>query len=123
VCVLCSQLWVEDHWADSAARSGGDASDIVSLETHATRRGQRLKDRAERSRLFNLVLSLHGLTLQDWEGSSYILRDAKGKSAVVPDLARVWEEAERMTGQPLDPLDPELIETLRARTAKIRPGP
>jgi hypothetical protein len=111
VCVLCSQGWVEEHWADAAVDPDGV---VVALETHATRRGRRLRDRAERGRLFNLILAPFGLTLQDWEGASYILRDAKGRSSVVPDLAQVWLEAERMTGEPLDPLDPNLLRRLRA---------
>ena len=70
-------------------------------------------DRAARARLFNVVLRGRGLSLQDWEGSSYILRDAKGRSAVVSHLAEVWAEAEAMTGAPLDPLDPLFLDTLR----------
>ena len=108
----CSQTWSEEHWADSAAEPGGD---VVVLEAHAARRGQRLRDRAERARLFGIVLAEHGLTLQDWEGSSYILRNAKGQTAVVPDLAQVWHEAERMAGRPLDPLDQVLLMRLRTR--------
>ncbi len=115
MCVLCSQLWVEDHWADAPASPAG--GDVVALETHATRRGNRLRDRAERARLFGLVLARRGLSLQDWEGSSYILRDATGRTAVVSDLAQVWAEVERMTGAPIDPLDPELIRDLRERAA------
>lgn len=110
MCILCSQVWVEEHWADAAADPGGD---VVALETHAARRGQRLRDRAERGRLFNLILAPYRLTLQDWEGSSYILRDAKGQSAVVSNLAQVWLEVELMTGKPLDPLDPDLLRQLR----------
>jgi hypothetical protein len=56
--------------------------------------------------------------LQDWEGSSYILRDAKGKSAVVYDLAAVWGEVARMTGSAPDPLDRSFIASLRERTAR-----
>jgi hypothetical protein len=115
MCVLCSQLWVDDHWSDAAISAQATSSAVVALETHASRRGQRLRDRAERARLFNLVLAERGLTLQDWEGSSYILRDRKGRSAVVPDLARVWDEAERMLGDALDPLDPELLGAMRKR--------
>jgi hypothetical protein len=115
MCVLCSQLWVDDHWSDAATSGTGEANALVVLEVHASRRGQRLRDRAERARLFNRVLAERGLTLQDWEGSSYILRDRKGRSAVVPDLARVWDEAERMLGDALDPLDPELLGAMRKR--------
>jgi hypothetical protein len=116
VCVLCSQLRIEEHWADAA--TGEPGGDVVALETHAARRGQRLRDRAERARLFGLVLAARRLTLQDWEGSTYIVRDAKGQSAVAPDLAHVWAEAERMLGRPLDPLDPDLLQALREQGAR-----
>jgi hypothetical protein len=112
MCVLCSQLWVEDHWSDASCEDMDLGNNVVSLETHVARRGQRLRDRAERARLFNLVLQSVGLSLQDWEGSSYIVRDAKGRSAVVSNLAQVWAEAERLIGRPLDPLDPVLLQRL-----------
>ncbi len=112
MCLLCSQLWIDDHWSDAVAE-GPTPGDLVVLETHVKRRGQRLLDRAARARFFSVVLRSRGLTLQDWEGSSYILRDAKGRSAVVSNLAQVWAEAEAMTGAPLDPLDPLLLDNLR----------
>ena len=42
----------------------------------------------------------------------YVLRDRKGASAVVDDLASLWVEAERLAGRPLDPLDPALVAAL-----------
>ena len=86
MCVLCSQLWVEDHWSDVAGEALGPGGDVVSLETHVARRGQRLRDRAERARLFNWILRSFGLSLQDWEGSSYNPARRKGRSAVVNNL-------------------------------------
>jgi hypothetical protein len=41
-----------------------------------------------------------------------VLRDRKGKSAVVRDLAGLWPAAALLAGGPLDPLDPELIRAL-----------
>jgi hypothetical protein len=120
VCVLCSQLWIEDHWSDAAATAIAPDSDVVALETHAARRGQRLRDRAERVRLFNLILKRNGLSLQDWEGSSYILRDAKGRSVVINNLAQVWAEAERLLGRPIDPLDPDLVSAVQRQSAATR---
>jgi hypothetical protein len=113
-------LWVEDHWSDVASDDPGPGSDVVSLETHVARRGQRLRDRAERARLFNQILRSVGLSLQDWEGSSYILRDAKGRSAVVSNLAQVWAEAEGILGRALDPLDPDLLQRLRKQRRESR---
>ena len=114
MCLLCTQLWAEDHWSEAAAADRRDDPDgVVTLERHADRRGRRLRDRARRARLVGLVLAGHGLTLTDWEGSSYLLADRKGSQVVVHDLAAVWEAADRLTADPPDPLDPALLERLR----------
>ena len=118
MCVLCNQLWIEDHWSEVSAEEQPDADNgVMRLEVHVQRRGQRLRDRRERARLVGLVLGGVAISLQDWEGSSYILRDAKGKSAVVHDLAAVWDEVEQMTGNAPDPLDQSFIASLCERTA------
>ena len=116
MCVLCGELWSEDHWSEVAAAADQAAPDgVVAFEVHVQRRGQRLRDRAIRARLVGIVLGGYGLQLQDWEGSSYILRDQKGNTAVVADLAAVWLAAERIIGRPLDPLEPTLLDRLRTR--------
>ena len=121
MCVLCGVVWTEEHWAEV----GGDdrpahPDGVVAFEVHADRRGRRLRERGLRTRLVNAVLAGSGLQLQDWEGSSYVLRDRKGNAAVAPDLAAVWAEAERMLGRPVDPLDPDLLDALRRRAAARR---
>jgi hypothetical protein len=52
------------------------------------------------------------LHLDDWAGRVYVLRDRKGRAAVVDNLGTLWAEAERLTGAPLDPLDPALVHAL-----------
>lgn len=117
MCVLCSQFLVDDHWSEAVAGAPPDEASggLVRLETHAGSRGRRLLARAERARLVGRVLAAHAITLQDWEGSSYILRDPKGNAEVVHDLAAVWAAAERMAGGALDPLDPAFLAALRER--------
>ena len=90
MCSLCGVL-LSDHWAE---QEGG-------------RRG-----RVFRVVLLNRVLEHFGLRLDDWSGRTYVLRNAKGGAAVVADLGMLWQEAERLAGRPLDPLDPELIRSL-----------
>jgi hypothetical protein len=90
MCVLCGVL-LNDHWAE---QEGG-------------RRG-----RVFRVRLVNRVLAHYGLRLDDWSGRVWVLRDAKGRSAVVADLGSLWAEAEKLAGRSLDPLDPELVAAL-----------
>ena len=90
MCVLCGVL-LNEHWAE---QEGG-------------RRG-----RVFRVRQLNRVLEHYGLRLDDWSGRVWVLRDRKGRTAVVGDLGSVWVEAERLAGRPLDPLDPELVAAL-----------
>ena len=120
MCVLCGVVWTEDHWAEVGDDRPARPDGVVAFEVHADRRGRRLRERGLRTQLVNAVLAGSGLQLQDWEGSSYVLRDRKGTVAVAPDLAAVWTEAERMLGRHVDPLDPDFLDALRRRSAARR---
>jgi hypothetical protein len=63
-------------------------------------------------RLLSRVLAHFGLTLTDWAGTQYVVRDAKGRSEIVPDLGSLWPAAERLAGRRLDPLEPGLLAAL-----------
>jgi hypothetical protein len=119
MCVLCGAVWTEEHWAEVEADERPDSPDgTIALEVHVERRGQRLRDRARRARLVSAIFAGYGLQFQDWEGSSYILRDAKGNSALAPDLASLWPAAELIVGSPLDPLAPAFLDRLRTRATE-----
>jgi len=90
MCALCGVL-LSDHWAE---QGGGR------------------RRRIERVRLVNRVLAHFGLRLDDWAGRTYVLRDRKGRSVVVPDLGTLWQAGAVLAGRPLDPLDPALLEAL-----------
>ena len=90
MCALCGVL-LNDHWAE---QDGG-------------RRG-----RVFRVELVNRVLDHFGLDLVDWAGQVYVLRDRKGRAAVVDNLGVLWMQAATLAGRPLDPLDPELVRAL-----------
>src|SRR5713101_5254625 len=83
MCALCGVL-LNDHWAE---QEGG-------------RRG-----RTFRVGLVNRVLDHYGLELDDWAGRVYVLRDRKGRAAVVDNLGALWPQAAVLAGRPLDPLD------------------
>jgi hypothetical protein len=90
MCSLCNAL-VNEHWAE---QDGGRRARVM------------------RVRLLNRVLAFYGLRLDDWSGRVWVLRDRKGRSAVVADLGSLWAKAEELAGRPLDPLDPELVAAL-----------
>ncbi|HET9213686.1 MAG TPA: hypothetical protein VFN93_02955 [Gaiellaceae bacterium] len=85
----------------------------VLLTSHWAERESGRRERVFRVRLLNRVLSHFGLELGDWSGRVYVLRDQKGKTAVVADLGGLWTAAEALAGRPLDPLDPALVAALR----------
>ena len=90
MCTLCNVL-LNEHWAE---QEGGR------------------RERVFRVRLLNRVLAFYGLKLDDWSGRVWVLRDAKGRSAVIGDLGSLWVEAEKLAGRTLDPLDPGLVAAL-----------
>ena len=92
MCGLCGTLGV-DHWAET----GGDR-----------------RARVFRVALLGRILAREGLSLDDWGGALYVLRDRKGRAEVVDNLGAVWQAAERLAGRPLDPLAPSLVRALQA---------
>jgi hypothetical protein len=97
MCALCGVLGGKDHWTEPLAREGVyvRSADPVS----------RRRERARRVAEANAILTLFGLTLEDWQADSYVLRTRTGRAEVVADLAALWPVAETLAGRPLDPLD------------------
>ena len=98
MCALCGALGGESHWTDSAGGAG------------RTRRHERLT----RASLANTLLRHYGLSMSDWQGSSYMLRSATGGSVLIDNLTSLWPAAERLSGRRCDPLDDALLEKLTA---------
>lgn len=101
MCAMCGVLGGSDHWADAHARPGV-----------FTRTGSPLERRRERMRrvaFANAILVHFGLTLSDWQGTSFVLSTRTGKSAMVDSLAHLWVCAEALLGRPCDPLDPTVL--------------
>ena len=62
----------------------------------------------------NRVLSAFGLSLTDWQGTSFLLSTRTGKTDIIEDLGHLWPAAERLSGRALDPLDPPFLERMEA---------
>ena len=101
---LWGVLGGKGHWADSSTSPEAFAARAEIPTT--------MRERQERSRLVNRVLSHYGLSLKDWSGTAYVLRGNTGKTAIVDNLAQMWAEAEKLTGRSFDPLDDALIADL-----------
>ena len=106
MCALCGVLGGAGHWTDAAARPGVFTRNVDSL--------QRRRERINRVACAQKVLGLYGLTLSDWQGTSFVLSTATGKTEIVDNLTHLWAAAEKLLGRPCDPLDPALVGRLEA---------
>ena len=104
MCALCGVLGGNGDWTDAAARPGVFTRTGESL--------QRRRERINRVACAQRVLGFYGLTLSDWQASSFVLSTLTGKTEIVDNLTHLWSAAEKLTGRPCDPLDPQLIERL-----------
>lgn len=105
MCVLCGEFVMQRHWTDRNQKQ-----DDTVMVGGSQRNRQR--DRNRLTQLANQVLKHYRLQLDDWSGSKFILRDLKGNTVVVNDLGDLWPVAEKLAKKKLDPLDPQLIQTL-----------
>ncbi len=101
MCALCGVLGGDDHWTAPVARDGV----YVRGDSAADRR----RERRLRIAAANRILKLYGISLEDWQGASYVLRTVTGKTEIVDSLARLFPAAEKLAGRPLDPLDDAVI--------------
>ena len=100
MCALCGIVGGGEHWTDGA-------KDFPGVEGRT-----RQQERQRRVRMVNKVLAHYGLSLSDWQSSTFVLKSHTGQSAIVPNLTEMWAAAQWMTKRPCDPLDPELIAAL-----------
>ncbi|MBI1169809.1 hypothetical protein GC209_00260 [bacterium] len=90
MCNACGNPAVPGHWTEAGAASPGD----------------RLRARYQRTALLNRLLRPYGLSVADGGAvPGYQLSTLSGAVTLVNDLGALWEEAERLIGRPVDPLD------------------
>ncbi|MCA1335593.1 hypothetical protein [Pseudooceanicola marinus] len=97
MCALCGILGGDDHWSDAVPRAG--------VYTRRDGPQARRAEAARRAKVLNAVLASRGLKFRDWQGQ-YILQTLTGQTQVLSMISHVWAEGGRMTGRPMDPLDP-----------------
>jgi hypothetical protein len=105
MCALCGVLGA-DHWTDAPARPG--------VFTRTADPLQRRRERARRVAVANHILGHYGMQLSDWQGASFLISTATGKTELVDNLAHLWSVAERLSGRACDPLDPALLRRVGA---------
>jgi hypothetical protein len=110
MCILCGEFVTRIHWTEKHAEDKARAS--IDAGAKDENRRNRCRERAWRAAVTNEVLRHYGLKVNDWSGTKYILRDGKGRSELIQDLGFLWPAAQKLTGRPLDPLDPTLHDAL-----------
>lgn len=94
MCASCGFPAAPGHWTEAGAASAPD----------------RLRARFRRAEVLKSVLPAYGLTAHDGAQVPGIqLSTLSGNHAIVRDLEEVWVAAEKLSGGPVDPLDPRFI--------------
>ncbi|KZY53021.1 hypothetical protein HKX23_13030 [Sulfitobacter sp. KE29] len=91
MCNACGFPTRPGHWTDAGADNAGD----------------RLRLQMRRTQILNRLLSSYGFTARPpGHGPGFALSSFTGRTALLPDLEAVWEDAARQIGAPIDPLAP-----------------
>lgn len=95
MCNACGNPAAPGHWTEAGAGSPGD----------------RLRARFHRAALLQRVLKPYGLSAHDGGVIPGIqIGTLSGAQTIVNNLEDLWAEAERLAGQPIDPLDPRYLD-------------
>ena len=70
----------------------------------------RMRSRLKRVKISNRILAYYGLSISEWNGSRFVLRDKKGGTQIVYDLGDMWNKAELLAHKKLDPLDDAFLD-------------
>lgn len=97
MCGLCGDLSGRPNWTQAAAGDGGQAQARHRIRCLADARA---------------LMSTRGLLLTGWS-RRYVVADKRGRSILADDLPACWVAAERLAGDPVDPLAPEALASLR----------
>ena len=102
MCGLCGLLGIV-HWTESSAHP-----DAFTGGGRRTIRAERL----HRTRLANAALEPRRMKLADFQATSYQLSAPTGRHQIVDDLQAVWGAVEALSGEAVDPLDPNYLQAL-----------
>ncbi|WP_276882369.1 hypothetical protein [Campylobacter cuniculorum] len=110
MCVLCGELVSNFHWSDVKFKEDNALVIVGSLAK------DRMKARLKRVKILNRILEFYGLKIKEWQGSKYVLSNAKGYTIIVNDLGDLWQKAEELYKKPLDALDENLLNFLKSKS-------
>ena len=104
MCSLCGVVGGNEYSADAVVRP-----DVYTRNANLI---ERRRERINRVRIVNRVLTQFGMAISDWQGTAFLLSTCTGKTEIIRDLGHLWPVAEKLAGYVCDPLAPSLIESL-----------
>jgi len=94
MCSACGFPAAPGHWTEAGAATAHD----------------RLRGRMRRAQVLQTVLPLYGLKAYDGgEVPGIQISTLSGSQSILRNLDEVWALAEKISGGPVDPLDPRII--------------
>lgn len=95
MCMACGHPQAPGHWTEAGAQTPG----------------ARLRARLRVAEMLGRLLRPFGLTVHDTHPvPGWRLADRTGRVVLVETLDQLWAEAARLTGRPVDPLDPVFLD-------------
>lgn len=104
MCGLCGLWGNVEHWSSSSSRT---VAGEVRLDD-----ANPVRERALQVLAVNRVAMAVGVRVEDWAGSSWIVKNAFGATEIVDSLPNVWRSAEALSGKRIDPLSLAVIQKL-----------
>jgi hypothetical protein len=98
MCGLCGIFGEKTHWS-----------------TQGVAKGTSRRQRFFRLQALNRVLSLVHYAIRDFSGTDYVLCSPTGAQTVVKEMGQMWQDLEKLSGKPLDPLDEKMIAAMLER--------
>ena len=105
MCGLCGLWGNVSHWSSSSSRavSGGPPAGVIPL-----------RERMLQVQVVHRASSMIGVQVEDWAGSSWMVRNSFGGTEIVSSLPEIWRAAEKLSGRRLDPLALPILEKLES---------
>lgn len=112
MCGLCGLWGNVEHWSSTSSRAVAGGVRLGDANP--------LRERALQVQAVNRVAAAVGVQVEDWAGTSWIVRNAFGATDIVDSLPKIWRSAEALSGKQIDPLSPAIIQRLENLNRTMR---
>ncbi len=106
MCMACGQMFSSIHWSD---RLKTDEKGFVDQRVL-------LRTRQMKVSVTNKILGYYGLSVRNRPGGGYTVMNRTGRALLCKDFGDLWFQVQKLCGKTVDPLDPDLLSYLEAKT-------